>query len=353
MGGHGRVPELTLDGESLGDSTERVGRLPARLSRSPVPLGCPPSARPAGGTVPSVVDGVVGVRSLGHEASTGRLRTGLEGALWRGRRALSHVRRQMASGHASDRDAGDDRTVESMEITGGEHGGAHEEHATAHDRHGGPHTRPSWAGAVAQDPSPDMADWTEAERVVWGLGPFDGGVPGMVRRVRRILDVSQRGLAALLGVSQSMVARWETGRTSPRVAMLQRILGLARLAFTVHDEESGELVESMRDDGARTRGGSRFPAHTDIRATGWWLPRHLRTWTSIEAWACQRRSRAALVPLIRHRTSPHWKRIERFLLGTPDDHPALHQMVAEVQSLDDLREARRRAAGNGHPHPAA
>ncbi|MBS2938160.1 helix-turn-helix transcriptional regulator [Nocardioides sp. J2M5] len=258
----------------------------------------------------------------------------------------------MASGHASDRDAGDDRTGEGMDITGEEHGGAGER-ATAHDRHGGPHTRRSWAGAVAQDPSPDMADWTEAERVAWGLGPFDGGMPGMVRRVRRILDVSQRGLAALLGVSQSVVARWETGRTSPRVAMLQRILGLARLALTVHDEESGELVEPMRDDGARTRGGSRFPAHTDIRATGWWLPRHLRTWTSIEAWACQRRSRAALVPLIRHRTSPHWKRVERFLLGTPDDHPALHQMVAEVQSLDDLREARRRAAGNGHPHPAA
>ena len=42
-----------------------------------------------------------------------------------------------------------------------------------------------------------MANWTQAERDYWFMGPFGGGIPGMVRRVRRILDVSQRGLAAL------------------------------------------------------------------------------------------------------------------------------------------------------------
>ena len=57
---------------------------------------------------------------------------------------------------------------------------------------------------------------TQAELEWLAMGPLDGGIPGLVRRVRRILDVSQRGLAALLGVSQSVVARWETGRTSPR-----------------------------------------------------------------------------------------------------------------------------------------
>ena len=54
-----------------------------------------------------------------------------------------------------------------------------------------------------------MVNWSEAEREWWWMGPFAGQVPGLVRRVRRILDVSQRGLAALLGVSQSVVARWD------------------------------------------------------------------------------------------------------------------------------------------------
>ena len=107
---------------------------------------------------------------------------------------------------------------------------------------------------------------TEAELRWLGMGPFDGGIPGLVRRVRRILDVSQRGLAALIGVSQSAVARWETGRTSPRASVLHDLLSAAELRTSVHDEETGEQVEPMRDDGARQHGGSRFPAHTDLRA---------------------------------------------------------------------------------------
>ncbi|WP_191280514.1 helix-turn-helix domain-containing protein, partial [Nocardioides flavus (ex Wang et al. 2016)] len=83
------------------------------------------------------------------------------------------------------------------------------------DGQDGPHD--GQAGPVGQvGPVRDaMVNWSPAEREWWWMGPFAGQVPGLVRRVRRILDVSQRGLAALLGVSQSVVARWETGRTSP------------------------------------------------------------------------------------------------------------------------------------------
>ncbi len=117
-------------------------------------------------------------------------------------------------------------------------------------------------------------DWMDEvgvtiDEVKWYLmGPFDGGVPGLVRRIRRILDVSQRGLAAILDVSQSVVARWETGRTSPRTSVIVELLGLAKLHVTFHDDETGEDVEPMRDDGARDRGGRRFPAHVDLTVLG-------------------------------------------------------------------------------------
>lgn len=199
--------------------------------------------------------------------------------------------------------------------------------------------RAMWEAAARRRPE---EHWTEAEVRWWLRGPFPGGTPGMVRRVRRILDVSQRGLAALLGVSQSVVARWETGRTSPRVAVVERLFGLARLRVTVHDEASGEVVEPMRDDGARNRGGSRFPAHTDLRVRGWWIPRAMRTWTSADAYSWQQRARRDRDVAIGHCTSPSWKRIEREVWGMPVDHPARHQLVAEMQSRDELREDWRR-----------
>lgn len=192
-----------------------------------------------------------------------------------------------------------------------------------------------------------LANWTEAEREWWWMGPFAGGVPGLVRRVRRILDVSQRGLARLLDVSQSAVARWETGRTSPRVDVLQTMLRLARVRVVLEDVDTGAEVRPMRADGARKHGGSRFPAHTDLRATGWWVPRAFREMTSVEYLRHRDRSRARRDPAIGYRTCPHLKWIERSLSGVPDDHPAVHQLAAEVEHLEEVREARwgaRRAA---------
>jgi transcriptional regulator with XRE-family HTH domain len=140
-------------------------------------------------------------------------------------------------------------------------------------------------------------------------------------------------------VSQSVVARWETGRTSPRASVVERLLRLARLRVAVHDED-GQEVRPMRADGARTHGGSRFPAHVDLRATGWWVPRRLRAMTSVEAYTWRERSRRVGDPAVRYRVSFR-KGIERWLHGIPDDHPALHQLVAEVRFLDEQREERR------------
>ena len=185
----------------------------------------------------------------------------------------------------------------------------------------------------------DFAEWTEAEWEWFDMGPFDGGIPGLVRRVRRILDVSQRGLAALLDVSQSVVARWETGRTSPRASVLHHLLRMAGLRVSFHDEETGAEVEPMRDDGARRHGGSRFPAHTDLRVTGWWIPSNVES-TMIEYYEWRDRSRARRDPMIRSRVCPHLRRLFRLMYGTPDDHPSLQQLVAEAEHLDEVWEAR-------------
>ena len=186
------------------------------------------------------------------------------------------------------------------------------------------------------------AELTQAELDWLQMGPFDGGVPGLVRRIRRILDVSQRGLAELLGVSQSAVARWETARTSPRVSVLQRMLRLAGVGVALHDQESGESVEPMRDDGARKRNGSRYPAHVDLRVSGWWVPRAFRRMTSVGYFTSVDRSRQVGEPSVQFHTCPHRRRVERMLSGMPVDHPALHQLRAEAVHLDEKREARRK-----------
>ncbi|MBD3913151.1 helix-turn-helix domain-containing protein [Nocardioides hwasunensis] len=184
------------------------------------------------------------------------------------------------------------------------------------------------------------SEWTDDEWAWFCLGPFGGEIPGMVRRVRRILDVSQRGLAALLGVSQSVVARWETGRTSPRSSVMERLFEMAGLGALVVDEKTGEQVEPMRNDGVRTRSGSRFPAHTDPRVNGWRVPPGVvSTMAAYYAW--QDTSRARRDPMVRARISPHLRRIERYVRGTPVDHPSLTQCVAEAQHQDDLRASRR------------
>ncbi|NPD05345.1 helix-turn-helix transcriptional regulator [Nocardioides sp. zg-1308] len=177
------------------------------------------------------------------------------------------------------------------------------------------------------------------EELEWFLmGPTDGGVPGLVRRVRRILDVSQRGLAAIVGVSQSVVARWETGRTSPRVSALQELLRLARLRVRVEDPATEEEVLPLRGDGARDRGGRRYPAHVDLTVAGWWVPRGSGSTADWLLW--RRRSRARRDPAIRFHTT--LRHLHRLLDGTPVDHPSLTQCVAEAVHLDERREERRR-----------
>lgn len=113
-------------------------------------------------------------------------------------------------------------------------------------------------------------------------------VPGLVRRVRRVGDWSQRDLAAHLGVSQSSVAQWETGRGEPSLALFARLLGLIDAHLEVVDADGAELTP-MRADAVRDRQHRRYPAHLDPQPVRQiWRPRWDRPEPTI---ICHRRIR--------------------------------------------------------------
>jgi transcriptional regulator with XRE-family HTH domain len=133
--------------------------------------------------------------------------------------------------------------------------------------------------------------------------PFVGAesVPGLVRRVRRLADLSQRELARSAEVSASTVARIEKGELTPSLGMLLRLLAVARLVLVVTDEQ-GRVIQPMRvwDD---TRDGAKrqFPAHLDLildpRAGEWWadiygLTRPPETFHRDRRWRDARRRRS-------------------------------------------------------------
>jgi transcriptional regulator with XRE-family HTH domain len=96
-------------------------------------------------------------------------------------------------------------------------------------------------------------------------GIMIGGYPltGIIRRVRRTADFSQRELAKYAKVSPAAIAAYETGARTPSLPTLQRVLNAANYLLIVADVD-GRLVvplEVWQDvaDGA----GRRYPAHLD------------------------------------------------------------------------------------------
>jgi transcriptional regulator with XRE-family HTH domain len=91
----------------------------------------------------------------------------------------------------------------------------------------------------------------------------DYPLSGIVRRVRRAADLSQRELAERAGLSRTLVAAIETGTRTPSLRALIRILAAAQYRLVAVDGQ-GRLVlplEVWQDtaDGA----GRRYPAHLD------------------------------------------------------------------------------------------
>ena len=97
---------------------------------------------------------------------------------------------------------------------------------------------------------------------------------GLLRRVRRLADMSQRELAQAAGVSATAVGRAEAGG-GLRVGQLVRIAALAGLRLALLDP-SGTEVTPMRADAVRDAAGRSFPAHLDTRHgdDDWWGGEH-------------------------------------------------------------------------------
>lgn len=158
-------------------------------------------------------------------------------------------------------------------------------------------------------------------------------VPGLVRRVRRTADLSQRELADELGVDQSTVARWESGRSVPDVVQFARALALADLALRVvhgdgDDDEAAPLSHKPPRDNQRRR----YPAHLD-------LVEEADVLTGLPRLATPHRAR---------------RDARRRRHGAPRDHPTLAHFDEERRRQWEERRARLGALvrrGRQHPHP--
>ncbi|WP_203568881.1 helix-turn-helix domain-containing protein [Aestuariimicrobium ganziense] len=103
-----------------------------------------------------------------------------------------------------------------------------------------------------------------------GLGAVGLDVPGIVRRVRRLLRVSQRELADRLGVAPGTVGRWESGTREPALSMFTRLLELAGLRPTIIAADDVAVEPMGGPETVRDRVGRWFPAHLDVVAASAW-----------------------------------------------------------------------------------
>ncbi|MGY1651578.1 helix-turn-helix domain-containing protein [Geodermatophilus sp. SYSU D01119] len=149
---------------------------------------------------------------------------------------------------------------------------------------------------------------------------------GLLRRIRRAADVSQRELAEACGLSKSSVAAVESGDRGLDARVLARLAAVAGLRLALLDGE-GREVSPMDAEAVRDGGGRRYPAHLDIRHgdDGWWHGPHRYDRDPV-TYTFDRDRR--------------WRDLRRVRGDVPDDH-------RREQPGDDLRdraEARRRAA---------
>lgn len=167
-----------------------------------------------------------------------------------------------------------------------------------------------------QDPGAAADPYLERRRraVSVAYGPDRFPFEGIVRRTRRIADMSQRELARAAGTSHTTIGRIESGTLVPAFDLLRRILAVAQLWLVVVDAE-GHVVLPMRDlpdtrDGAERRYPSHLDTILDPESGEWWadiygLYRPPETFWRSRAWRDMRRKRSVWeVRVAQHRHEP-------------------------------------------------
>lgn len=99
-----------------------------------------------------------------------------------------------------------------------------------------------------------------------------------LRLARRRRRLSQRGLAAQLGVTKSLIGRLEAGQGLGPVLAVARILTAAGFGLEVVDRDQGVYGIDVAPPDLRDAMARRFPAHAEPRAMRfphhWWFVRH-------------------------------------------------------------------------------
>ena len=157
------------------------------------------------------------------------------------------------------------------------------------------------------------------------MSTFD--LPGVLRRIRRSADLSQRELAERVETSKSTIAAAESGTAGLDARILARAAAVAGLHVALVDER-GNQVAAMAPEGVRDMRGRRFPAHLDTRHgdEAWWHGDE--RYSRLQPWYTFDRVRY---------TRDYW----RGRSGTPEDH----LVPAPGDAPQERAAARRRAAG--------
>jgi transcriptional regulator with XRE-family HTH domain len=177
------------------------------------------------------------------------------------------------------------------------------------------------------------------------VSSFD--LSGVLRRIRRRADLSQRELAAACGLPQSAVAQAESGRRDLPVGALVRAAEQAGLRLALLDA-AGREVAGMSPDAVRDAYGRRFPAHLDTHFADERAGRYEHRYDRGQPWFTVDVDRGARDDLRRR-------------LGTPPDHHpvrpgdspqerrARRQEAARQRRQEARRAGRRRRAAGALP----
>ena len=171
------------------------------------------------------------------------------------------------------------------------------------------------------------------------VAAFD--LSGLLRRIRRTADLSQRELAERIGVSKSAIGAAEAGRAGLDACALARAAGLAGLRVALLDEW-GDEVTGMAEKAVRDAAHRRYPAHLDVRHgdQGWWAD--FDRYTLQRPWYTFDRVRWSRDWLRRR-----WGTPEDHILATPENTPTARRARRAQESRRREAEERRRRIAAG------